>query len=137
VLSFLLLSYLHFVHCVLFKSLQIRDNLQKALEQRVESALNERSEWLQTTSERVEGCSGTSGSVYDVEQKLATLTELQASMQSDSELGDHTAKSLEKFKEDLSPEVLERLKEQNKKNEEKTSALRRHLADTRCVNVDS
>jgi hypothetical protein len=125
------------LHCVLCKSMQIRDNLQKALEQRVESALNERSEWLQATCERVEGCGGTAGSVHDVEQKLATLTELQASVHFDSDLGDKTAKRLDKFKENLSQEVLERLKEQNKKNEEKTSALRGHLADTRCVNVDS
>jgi predicted metal-dependent hydrolase len=122
------------MHCVL-KLLQIRDNLQKALEQRVESALNERSEWLQTTSERVEGCSGTSGSVYDVEQKLATLTELQISMHSDSEFGDHTAKKLEYFKDSLNQRALERFKTMNKKNEEKTKALSRDLENLRYVKV--
>lgn len=116
--------------------IQIRDSLRRVLEQRVEAALKEHSNWLLAARDRTSWCASQSTSLPDVNLKLTSVCELDSSMQTGIDMRDAGSRKLEKLKDVLDRETVAHLQELVLRNEERQEALRGTLDSTRCVEVD-
>ena len=107
------------------------------MEQRVESVLQEYSQWLAEAKQRADWCASPPNNATDISLRLTTVSELESSMHRGNELRDASRRKIDQFKETLDADAVFRLQKRVASNEDEHQSLRRLLDSIRCVTNNS